>query len=75
LANLQGYIDDLSRVSPNVPLIVAANKLDLVEEHQLTAQQISDWAKDLGISLYQTSAKTGDNVDTLFQDLGQKLVK
>ncbi len=74
LANLQTYADDLWQVSPNAQIILAANKHDLIDERQITPEQIEAAAADLQASFYLTSAKTGDTVETVFLHLGQLLI-
>ena len=74
LHNLQSYAADLGRVNSDVRLVLAANKHDLSERQQITATQIEAVAASLGAPYYLTSAKTGQEVETLFRQLGQKLL-
>jgi small GTP-binding protein len=74
LDNLRIYADDLLRVSPEAQCILAANKYDLESQQQLTPTQIETVAIGLNASYYLTSAKTGEEVETLFRHLGRLLV-
>jgi small GTP-binding protein len=74
LDSLRAYADDLLSVSPDAQLILAANKRDLADQQQLTPPQFETVAADLNAPSYLTSAKTGDEVDTLFRHLGRLLV-
>jgi small GTP-binding protein len=74
LGSLQGYIDDLGRVSPGARLILAANKSDLTDQRALTAEQVADFASGQEMPFYLTSAKTGDEVEQLFRQLGYLLL-
>ena len=75
------YVQELEAVSPGASLIVAANKLDLVEPSQassrptLDREQVQAAADRLGALCYFTSAKTGQEVEALFRRMGQQLVK
>ena len=73
LDSLKSYAGDLLRVSPDAHLVLAANKCDLIERHQLTAVQIEAFASDLDIPHFSTSAKTGQDVEALFRHLGRML--
>lgn len=74
LANLAGYVADLRQLNPTAQFVVAANKTDLTEQHQLTERQIEAVAADLKAPYYLTSAKTGDETESLFRCLGRLLL-
>jgi small GTP-binding protein len=74
LASMETYVDDLLGVNPNAQLVLAANKRDLIEQQLLTLAEIERVAADLNATYYLTSAKTGDDVETLFRHLGRLLV-
>ncbi len=57
----------------NIPFCMLINKIDLTKERELENSQINNInAKKW--SLFVTSAKTGENVDTAFHELGVKLL-
>lgn len=74
LANLTGYAADLRQLNPAAQLVLAANKCDLAEQHQLTELKIESAAAELHAPYYLTSAKTGDEVEALFRHLGRLLL-
>jgi small GTP-binding protein len=74
LTHLQSYADDLHRVMPNAHLVVAANKMDLPDQHQLTVSQVAEQATQLKATYYLTSAKIGDEVDQAFRHLATLLL-
>ena len=75
LTSLLTYADDLLRVSPQATrLIVAANKLDLTDQRRISQDELERVAARLNAPLYLTSARTGDEVETLFRHFGQMLV-
>jgi small GTP-binding protein len=79
--NMQQYVKELHAVSPTARLMVAANKLDLIESSSanglpaLGPERIQAAAANLDAPYYLTSAKTGKEVEALFRQLGQQLVK
>ena len=74
LGNLINYANDFSRVNSVSNLIVAANKNDLTDQHEIKKGQVEAVAAQLKATFYLTSAKTGDEVEALFRQLGHLLV-
>jgi len=74
LQNLPSYLDDMNKVCPVADIILAANKADLTDEHRITTGEIEAFAKGLNIPYYLTSAKSGDNVETIFRQLGHLML-
>lgn len=75
LAHLPLYAHDLQNVMPAAKFIVAANKMDLVDSHQLTPAAVGEIAAQLNATYYLTSAKVGDEVETLFRQLGKLILE
>lgn len=75
LAHLPLYARDLHSVMPTAKLMVAANKLDLTNEYQLSPDNIAEAATQLEAPYYLTSAKEGNEVETLFRHLGKLLLE
>jgi len=75
LENLTIYVDDLYRVNPEAKLIIAANKNDLTEQHQLTRGQAEVVANSFDAAFHFTSAKTGNEVENLFRHFGHLLTR
>ena len=74
LENLPTYIKNLHQVSPKAKFIIAANKFDLTEQHQLTADQVGELAAKFDVHYYLTSAKTGNEVEIFFRQLGKMIL-
>ena len=68
--NLDTEVQILKKFVPNVPILVIANKKDL-----FTEKERADLIKQLPLLPFAlSSAKTGENVDNIFQELAQKMV-
>lgn len=74
LEKLDSYAQDLRKISPDAYLILAANKVDLMSDHQITVSDVRDVASRMEVPFYLTSAKEGDDVEDLFRHLGKMLV-
>ena len=57
-----------SQMDPDTkfPIIIFSNKSDLVEQRQVNADFAQDWAKQNGYTLFEVSAKSGQNVEEGF---------
>ncbi len=74
LESLRGYAEELWSVAPNSRLVLAANKRDLTSQARVSDQQVCDLAAELRAPCFFTSAKTGQEVETLFRHLGSQLI-
>ena len=61
-------------VADEVPIVVLANKNDLISQAQFTMQDLGVVCQPFNLSYFTTSAKTGENVELAFQEIGKKLV-
>ncbi len=68
--NLESDIQFLRELLPNGTILIVANKKDLVSEEQLQTI-LRELPRPFD---YSTSAKTGENVEELFLDMGQRLL-
>jgi small GTP-binding protein len=76
IENLDTHVQLFRSVCPKSSLIMALNKIDLMEGNQREAilQGIAAKFSNLKISVYATSAKTGENVDKIFQSLAIQML-
>ena len=56
-------------------VILVGNKIDLSEKRDVTQEKINDFIKLNNLVYFETSAKTGENVDESFQYIAQKLME
>lgn len=69
--HLLSYWDFLQVACPAAQVVLAANKVDLVDEHRLPLAEIASYAAGLRVPYYLTSAKTGEQVEDVFRELGR----
>jgi len=74
LEDLAGYVLNLHEVSPGAAIVLAANKVDLVDDHHELLERLDEVALTLGARYYLTSALTGDQVAVLFRDFARLLL-
>jgi small GTP-binding protein len=76
LSRLGEWIETLYQISKNVPVIFLGNKCDLVDDAQLTYNDIKKFAsKYENSTVFLTSAKTGINVNLAFKTLAENILK
>jgi len=56
------------------PIILVGNKSDL-DERQVSYEEGKKYAESKGFNFYETSAKTGENVEEAFNDIFEQLYK
>ena len=76
LENIKTYwLTELNKVAENVPAVLVGNKVDLQDQRAVDDDMIACFADDLNTTHFLSSAKTGENVETLFKKLGEIVVK
>uniref|UniRef100_A0A7S3YFV0 Uncharacterized protein n=1 Tax=Lotharella globosa TaxID=91324 RepID=A0A7S3YFV0_9EUKA len=75
-AGARTWIDELQRQgSADIVIGLAGNKLDLHSQRKVDAKEAKAYADENGCIFFETSAKTGANVQEIFVAIAQKLPK
>ncbi|KAK8899557.1 hypothetical protein M9Y10_001873 [Tritrichomonas musculus] len=70
------WVDELKEHYDEIPLLyLVGNKADLTDERTVSIEQASDMADKLNASYLETSAKTGQNINELFEDIAYHIEK
>lgn len=75
LESLRDYwVPQFKKVAGNVPIVFLANKIDLVDEAGFDADELSQLAEQNDGKYMPTSAKTGENVENAFIEVGKSII-
>ena len=59
----------------NIPIVLIGNKKDLEDERVIEEQSAREFANKFNLKFFETSSKTGENVDLAFKELINEVVK
>lgn len=75
LLELNNWIDSVTKVTGEVPVRFVANKIDLNDEAQFGEDDVREVSEEIGSSYLMTSARTGDGVEQVFEEIARLIVK
>ena len=72
--HIENWEQQLKKYCGNIPVLLFANKVDLVNKDKISVTEIQDIIRKYGFfDYYITSAKTGENVLVAFNAIIEKL--
>ena len=72
--NVSKWVNQIhEEVSLNVVIFLAGNKIDIEEKREISYEIGEKLAKELGCTFIEASAKTGVNIDEIFNELAESL--
>ena len=75
--NIQNWLKQIdAHAQPNVMKVLVANKSDMPEsEKKVSSERGQELADKHGLSFFETSAKSGQNVNEVFQHIATAIIK
>ncbi len=74
LSSINQWREDLFKITEKIPIIILANKADLGDKAEFTIEDLEWVSKKIQAPYFFTSAKTGENVETAFREIGIKFI-
>ena len=70
--SVEKWVEDAKAIRENdVLLILVGNKADMEQQRQVTLEEAKEYADKMNFIFYETSAKLGNNVKLVFNDLAK----
>ena len=74
--NVKAWVEQIrEEVSDKVSIILVGNKIDDVEGRKVKTEEGQKMAQECGLSFFECSAKSGENIDSTFNELVKKTVE
>ena len=73
--SIQRWIKQLMQTSGGIPVVIVGNKYDLTEQRDVSIEQIEEMGRTQNVHVFETSAKTGYNVESAFKCLLYQVLK
>ena len=74
--NVKNWVAQIKEeVTDKVSIILVGNKIDDVDGRKVQTEEGQKMAKECGLSFFETSAKSGQNIDSTFNELVKKTVE
>lgn len=75
LEDLDSWVESVFRTVGEVPVVVAVNKADVADQAAFGEEQVKQAAEAFEAPYFYTSAKTGQNVEAAFHELGGLILR
>lgn len=73
---LNSWMEDINNFGPKeIKILIVGNKSDLVDDRIVTFNEINIFISKLNVNYIEVSAKTGNNIGLLFENLTRMMVK
>ena len=74
LEDLDSWVESVFRTVGETPVVFAVNKSDLVDQAAFGEEQVKQATEAFEAPFFYTSARTGQNVEVAFRELGSLIV-
>lgn len=74
IENWTYWESNLVNLTGNIPIIMIGNKKDIADHHDAELKKLKQASGSIKVPLFLTSAKTGENIDKVFNVLGEHII-
>ena len=72
--HIKNWLMDSQEVNLDAKKILIGNKIDLLEQRVITKEKMEQFGEKKDMKSYETSAKTGENVDKIFTEITELIL-
>jgi Ras-related protein Rab-8A len=72
--NIPKWFEEVKKNRGDIPLVLVGNKVDL-PDRKISIEQGEQMAKRIGVRYLETSARTGESIEKVFDELSNLMVK
>ncbi len=72
--HIENWLNEVKQFCENVPFVILGNKLDLKNDRKVTHEMIDSLKQRINLPYFETSAKTGENVMDMFNEVVTKIL-
>ena len=73
--NLDKWLNTINQLASGIPLILIGNKIDLENKRKISKEKGEEFANNNDIDFFESSGKSGVNVEESFIFLGEQIMK
>ena len=73
--HLGKWMDLVNQLTSGIPILLIGNKIDLIKERKISKEMGEAFAKNKNIIFFESSGKTGENVEESFIYLGEEIMR
>ena len=73
--HLEKWMELIRELASGIPLILIGNKIDLINDRLISKEKGEQFANDNNITFFESSGKSGINIEESFIFLGEEIVK
>ena len=73
-SHIKDWLNEIQSIDKNIKIILIGNKIDLENERKVDKKVVEDFAQSKNLQYYETSAKTGVNVNEIYKKLAELLL-
>ncbi|KAM3135944.1 hypothetical protein pb186bvf_011934 [Paramecium bursaria] len=74
--NIKKWLQEIKTYScDQIELVLVGNKCDLETKREVTVQEVQEYANQEKLDFFETSAKTGKNVEVVFEIIANKVYR
>ena len=73
--HLEKWMELIRELASGIPLILVGNKIDLINDRLISKEKGEQFANDNNITFFESSGKSGINIEESFIFLGEEIVK